>query len=494
MVEENEAEQTILITASRPLDVHRWSDYPELQNCLTGLVAELEALEAPRHRERGEDQRKKFREALRCLVLDLYVAWKQSPDLLVGIRLDNRSHTNSGRYRAFFLRYTTFRAVYDLLLKAEYIAVVMKHFHDPRTGIGRTTRIKATDKLIRLLTEKARLTIPCISRRTSDEQVIILRGKKPKGGGTAPDVEYDDNDYTNAMRANVNRINAHLQRQWIDLRITNEEFEKLQHRMQRDHLAGNRERHLIDFTQRALVRIFSNSDWQQGGRFYRGWWQSIPKEYRKHITINDKATRELDYSNLHPALLYAATGGRLEGDAYSVEASNVPRPLIKITFNKMLNASGRIDKPADFSEQRIGMSWEQLQDAIAERHAPIRHLFKTGYGLRLQRTDSDLAQAVMLNFITRGHTCLPVHDSFLVHHALEDELKTVMVDEFKAMTGQTIDVKSLDSVEPEYDVDSQPVALSMEPDESWFRGVGPYAGYDQRILDWNNHINKAGRP
>src|SRR5687767_11500593 len=92
-------EQAVPATASRPFDVHRWSDYPELRNCLTELIRELEGLES-RGRQRGEGERKKFREAVRTLVLDLYVAWKTDPNLLVGIPLSNRSYTTKSRYQA----------------------------------------------------------------------------------------------------------------------------------------------------------------------------------------------------------------------------------------------------------------------------------------------------------------------------------------------------------------------------------------------------------
>jgi hypothetical protein len=34
--------QTETVAVSRPFDVNRWSDYPELSNCLTSLVAELD--------------------------------------------------------------------------------------------------------------------------------------------------------------------------------------------------------------------------------------------------------------------------------------------------------------------------------------------------------------------------------------------------------------------------------------------------------------------
>lgn len=476
MIENKDKGQVTTVAASRPFDVHRWSDYPELSACLGELVRELEGLES-RQRQRGAGDSKRFREAVRSLALDLYVAWKTTPDLLVAIHLSNNHYTKQTRYRALFLKWSTFKAAYDLMLKAGYIDLVLPGFNDRRTGIGRTTRIKATQQLIDRLTT-ARLTIPRIWSRTHGVESIILRDsdKKP--------VEYQDDDSTREMRAALERVNGYLQRQWIDLRITDEELGQLQSRMMLDYVQGERERGAVDLTRRTLIRIFNNNDWRQGGRFYGGWWQSVPKEYRRHITINDKRTSEVDYSTLHPALLYAQVGQRFEGDAYSVEAASVPRSLIKTTFNKMLNATGRINPPDDFSEHQVGMNWQQLQDAISKRHAPIRQYFKTGHGLQLQRLDSDLAQEVMLSFIQHGHTCLPVHDSFIVHHALADELKAVMIDVFKQKTGQTITVKSLSGYEPELQSDYEGGLQSMTPDPSWFEAIGEYASYDQRRLDW----------
>jgi hypothetical protein len=484
MIETEDSGQVATAAASRPFDVHRWSDYPELAACLSELVRELESLES-RQRQRGDDDSKRFRDAVRCLVLDLYVAWKTHPDLLVAIQLGNNHYTKKTRYRALFLKWSSFKAAYDLLLQAGYINLVLAGFNDPLTGIGRTTRIKATPKLIERLTN-VRLTIPRISTRTQGIESIILRNSDKRA------IEYQDDNATRDMRAALENVNAHLQRQWIDLRITDRKLERLQSRMTLDFIQGERERGAIDLTRRTLHRIFNNGDWQQGGRFYGGWWQSVPKEYRCHITINDKRTSEVDYSTLHPALLYAQIGQRLDTDAYSIEAASVPRSLIKTTFNKMLNATGRINPPDDFSEHKVGMSWRQLQDAISERHAPIQHHFKTGYGLQLQRLDSDLAQDVMLSFIQHGHTCLPVHDSFIVHHALADDLKAVMVDVFKQKTGHTITVKSLSGYEPELQSDYEGGLQSATPDSSWFEAIGEYAGYDQRRRDWLSGSNLGG--
>ena len=74
----------------------------------------------------------------------------------------------------------------------------------------------------------------------------------------------------------------------------------------------------IDLTRRSLVRIFSNGRFDHGGRFYRGWWENVPSEYRKCITIDGKRTNEYDYSQLNPHMVYFLRGKTLGSeDAYS---------------------------------------------------------------------------------------------------------------------------------------------------------------------------------
>lgn len=481
--------QTETVAVSRPFDVNRWSDYPELNNCLTSLVTELEAQES-RERKRGTSERKKLREAVRALVLDLYVAWKTDPKLLVGVPLSNRSYTTKSRYRALFLHWSSFRSAYYLLLEVGYIDEVQAGFHDPRSGVGRNTRIRATQKLIDLLTGTARLTLPRVRSRDSGTEIIELRdsNKRP--------LEYDDTVQTSTMRATLELINTHLQRHWIDLRITDDEYRRLGTRMSRDFAEGTREAPIIDQTKRKLRRIFNNGDWEQGGRFYDGWWQNIPKEYRRHITIDDKPTAELDYSTFHAVMLYAQVGTALEGKAYDLGIPGIPRELVKVTFNKMINAPGRIRKPTDFPAQQINMTWEQFQAAIANRHAPIRHFFNSGAGVRLQKLDSELAQNIMLRFIGKGagHVCLPVHDSFLVQASLADELNDVMLEEFNKLVGQATAVKTVHFTEWNWSEPSDEPTGYISPviADHHFEGTGDYKGYEQRRLDWLYSMESVG--
>ena len=61
-----------------------------------------------------------------------------------------------------------------------------------------------------------------------------------------------------------------------------------------------------------------------GGRFYRGWWQSIPSQHRPHIRIDGKKTIEVGYSGMCLRILYALAKQEmsLEDDPYNIGLDN----------------------------------------------------------------------------------------------------------------------------------------------------------------------------
>lgn len=57
----------------------------------------------------------------------------------------------------------------------------------------------------------------------------------------------------------------------------------------------------IDTARTRMHRTFNSLDWTEGVRFYGAWWQSVPKQHRKHILTNRKYTCEQDYSASYDA-------------------------------------------------------------------------------------------------------------------------------------------------------------------------------------------------
>jgi len=197
-------------------------------------------------------------------------------------------------------------------------------------------------------------------------------------------------------------------------------------------------------SKRSLYRVFNDAEFRTGGRFYGGWWQEIPSKFRDRITIDGKRTVQLDYSGLHPHILYHEKGLELKDDPYQVslipsknaEDTEGFRKFIKRCFNAMLNAEAEMTRPPKASKGKPketlghwGVTWKQIVKTVIKRHPDIEGQFFTGAGLRLQRIDSDLCEAVVLAMIKCSPeiVVLPVHDSFIVHHGYKDELMGMML-------------------------------------------------------------------
>lgn len=172
---------------------------------------------------------------------------------------------------------------------------------------------------------------------------------------------------------------------------------------------------VVNTVKNTAYRVF-NGAWNRGGRYYGLWVQSIPKEYRPSLIVNGQATIEADYRELHPNLLYALEGKRLDGGAYDVDGW--PRDLAKTAFNTIINAASAsaalravaLDIGGTGAFQRA----KELIGAIEARHPKIAHHFNSGIGLELQYRDSVMACQVQRLLRKQGVAAVPVHDSFIV--------------------------------------------------------------------------------
>jgi len=90
--------------------------------------------------------------------------------------------------------------------------------------------------------------------------------------------------------------------------------------------------------------------------------------------------------------------------------------------------------------KQYGINWKQMSEAIIESNKPIQKYFYSGYGTRLQRFDSDIAELVLLHFADMSYPVLPVHYSFLAHNGFENELNEVMALAYRKKIGYNINV------------------------------------------------------
>lgn len=246
---------------------------------------------------------------------------------------------------------------------------------------------------------------------------------------------YSDTQETKAMRSNLHRLNNLLD--GTDIALTRQaslltDFD--------DKYSGERTE---------LYRIFNKGSFQQGGRFYGGWWQHARRYLRPFITINGKPTVEADYKGLHPAILFANAKLDIPPDPYSlvpgVVENEALREHAKTTFLAMLNADKNTKEPSNFDSDAFGITADAFRQRVKNAFPMLEGVFGTGIGRYLQYEDSVMAERVMLHFLEKGVPVLPVHDSFIIAADHEDELVRVMQEVFYERYGQkpNITLKSM---------------------------------------------------
>tara|TARA_B110000259_G_C13947482_1_gene375362 strand:- start:37 stop:1158 length:1122 start_codon:yes stop_codon:yes gene_type:complete len=278
---------------------------------------------------------------------------------------------------------------------------------------------------------------PVMVEREKSEEVIILKSvniledkKKDKFV-----VDYEDTEQTNQMRDNLHSINALLDSRWIDLEVSDKVYEEIAEETEK-----KKNRSDIDFNRKLLKRVFNNNSFEDGGRFYHGWWQEISKEYRKNITIDGKRTVEVDYSSIHFRILYAEQGIDIgDKDPYIIEGYEDRRDEIKLALNIILNAETKNKAIyAIFNHDDIDIDKKTAKDIykkLEEEHPKIKQYFGSGRGIKLQYKDSQIAEQVMLNLARDNIVCLPVHDSFIVRLSHQIDLHEEMDKAFKDIVG-----------------------------------------------------------
>jgi len=393
---------------------------------------------------------------------------------------------------------------FDGLLELGYLEVTRPGYFDRNgrkdgTPTSRLTRYIASDKLLSLFTETELEAIPVLVPPYRDPDLIRIRVKERDEHGVIrkSSLEVRETTDTQRMRENLSVINNALSKHWYDLQIPDDELSELQKRLADD---PENER-TIRMDQRSLYRVFNDPELRTGGRFYGGWWQNIPRDYRKHMIVNGKKMVELDYSNQHPSILYAREGVARPYDCYTnvIPLNTLPdgatqrdlRDMVKSAFNAMLNSEKPLRQAPDgVLPSKFGLKWSDISEAIISFHKPIAHHFYTGAGIRLQRIDSDIAERVMLHFVQDGIAILPLHDSFLMHNGYETWLEPVMHEVFENVVGiaPKIDRKTFrDSPMEEKTVADNEVTLSIK------EIIASNSGHDHRLDAFYNLKNNANK-
>lgn len=419
---------------SKPINLWYTSDSTEYQKLVVQLMVAIEA-ELKANHGITRFGKPDHEEALFHTLADLFVTYKSDNKRYLAFSRDKLWYSINTRYQPKKFAFKPFIKVVDALDSLGYVEST-KGFQDRNTGNSRTARMIATDKLASLF-DDYKLNIANFYQLANKESIIL---KSPKDGqGISELMDYKDIAATISMRENLKLINDNVGKHWVDLKVTDEQFSGLQDKTP------------VDFTRTNQVRVFNNGgvdnpQFNQGGRFYGGWWLSIPSAYRSRIRINGKKTVELDYSAMHFYMMYAEKGLPVpDGDPYTLDG--IDRKKAKLALNTALNASSESKAISAIKHNQWPDETKEevttILDKLLAKHKAISEFFYTGKGLELQCKDSQVAELVMLNMWNKhGVIVLPVHDSFIVSAASIDDLKAEMLTSFDEITGYTARMKA----------------------------------------------------
>ena len=392
------------------------------------ITKEIEAKES-RSRARSAAPHARFEYAVSFLLRELWRNSLSYPPRESSIHLRRGYYSELQRYRDENLTYRQVKAAFDGMVDCRMIEVTTAGFYRRDMGSGELTRFIPTDRLLEKFESLEGHPAFQLKSDTSGD-IIILRNKID---GSKQDINYDDTPKTEGFRSNLTKINDCFVKHWADLRIEDTEAAKLSERITQDP-----DKQPIDLSKRTLTRIFTNGSFEEGSRFYRGWWQNVPSEYRKFITIDESLTTEYDFSQLSPHMLYFAYNHELgEVDAYDRVLDGEHRDVVKQAFNAMVQSSSPLNqKPDKINMDGLEMDWRELRQRILDAHKPIQDLFFRAEGNKLQYRDSCVAESVMLQFAEQSQVALPIHDSFIMREGfagdLEEAMRRAFYDEFQA--------------------------------------------------------------
>ena len=248
---------------SRQLDVHTWSDHPEV-NKFVDLIHEACFLGS--NSITGIEKH-----ALKKVLIDLYVAWFHDPEMCIGFYLGSGYYKVNSRYNPLKIGDKT-----GLIAKhlSEFNLIdITKGFFD-EAGASRNSRMKATPKLIKHFKDARinKFDIGYAIRKPEDQRLrtyepIVMRIKTvdERGHEIKEDVEYEDTPETIRMRNVLWDYNFMLEQHHIDL--CNTDVPWVNHR-EKDQKTGKPRRTYISHNDKFTHRVFNNNRWDS-------WWQVL---------------------------------------------------------------------------------------------------------------------------------------------------------------------------------------------------------------------------
>jgi hypothetical protein len=200
----------------------------------------------------------------------------------------------------------------------------------------------------------------------------------------------------------------------------------------------------IDYSQ--LHRVFNNSSFGLGGRYYGAFHLNMPQKLRFFTRINGYPGVEYDYKAHHIRMLYHMENIDYRDDPYlALCDSEDERKMYKLVTLVSINAPTINEALSGLRESfrkngiAHGLKNEELYPLVEkfkQAHKPIAKYLTSNEGIKLQNRDSRITEGLLTSFVRDGIPILPVHDSFVVPDSCEGLLQERMCEFYeKEMKG-----------------------------------------------------------
>ena len=136
------------------------------------------------------------------------------------------------------------------------------------------------------------------------------------------------------------------------------------------------------------IVIFSD-DISSGGRLYNSWWTGCKKEYRQYLRIDDEQCVELDFTAMHPNILYQLEGYPPQNDIYIYDKSE---------------------------SEHMSLEYKEIESLLQEietRHDKIKKHFYNAAWRYCTFQESTLIREIIKAAMAKNILVLSVHDSII---------------------------------------------------------------------------------
>jgi len=280
-------------------DPQRRAASAELRATVASLAADLEQREADiclRKRARRDADRKSFHLAIEAIVCNLAVLPLLAADRPLAVPRSSGVMWAKGRYRNPVYGQHFLDALGIMARPEVGLIEELRRGYRFTADNKQPSAVKPTDVFTAHVS-------PSLIRwealgRAEEPEVLILKGTKSDDTGIADAIDYRETRETRRMRKEVQRINGWLRE--APIRIVGDEGP-----IGVDDDDGQP----IDPTRRSVRRIFNNGSWQEGGRLFHAFWETMRRPDRfRLLRICTAANPEgepvanVDFSHLFPTL------------------------------------------------------------------------------------------------------------------------------------------------------------------------------------------------